>query len=286
MDISAFNDYDGRKEALDLSPRTVSPPTSKPSCLPEHPKQNHVQPPLMRGGDMSTFGRSSMAFPMRFPMNLQRAGDPVILDRLIKANLALSNLKSNNGPGFPFLGLGSMRFAPSPECPLPRSPPNELHRVSQESIQSYNQFRESMLWQFRHSKAKRKRRDSNGSTAEDDNKSLSSSPNSPATSVDTSPEVNSQPQSKKSRRVEEIKDEAYWERRKKNNEAAKRSRDARRAKEDEIAIRAAFLEQENIQLKWEVARMKSETGRLRALILNDSASDSSELHSVIMDNGS
>lgn len=34
-----------------------------------------------------------------------------------------------------------------------------------------------------------------------------------------------------------IKDDAYWERRRKNNEAAKRSRDARRAKEDEIALR-------------------------------------------------
>ncbi len=32
-------------------------------------------------------------------------------------------------------------------------------------------------------------------------------------------------------------DNIYWERRRKNNEAAKRSRDARRAKEDEIAIR-------------------------------------------------
>ena len=30
--------------------------------------------------------------------------------------------------------------------------------------------------------------------------------------------------------------EAYWERRKKNNEAAKRSRDARRAKEDEVGV--------------------------------------------------
>ena len=35
----------------------------------------------------------------------------------------------------------------------------------------------------------------------------------------------------------DTKDEAYWERRRKNNEAAKRSRDARRAKEDEIALR-------------------------------------------------
>ena len=34
-----------------------------------------------------------------------------------------------------------------------------------------------------------------------------------------------------------IRDDAYWERRRKNNEAAKRSRDARRVKEDEIAIR-------------------------------------------------
>ena len=58
------------------------------------------------------------------------------------------------------------------------------------------------------------------------------------------------------------------ERRKKNNEAAKRSRDSRRAKEDEIAIRAAFLEQENLQLKWEAARLKSETSRLKALLLS------------------
>ena len=39
----------------------------------------------------------------------------------------------------------------------------------------------------------------------------------------------------------EIKEKAYQERRRKNNLAAKRSRDARRAKEDEISIRAAFL---------------------------------------------
>ncbi|KAF7388232.1 hypothetical protein HZH66_010999 [Vespula vulgaris] len=62
------------------------------------------------------------------------------------------------------------------------------------------------------------------------------------------------------------KDAAYWERRKKNNEAAKRSRDARRAKEDEIAIRAAFLEQENIKLKYELAALKNETAKLKCMI--------------------
>lgn len=50
----------------------------------------------------------------------------------------------------------------------------------------------------------------------------------------------------------EEKDAAYWERRKKNNEAAKRSRDARRAKEDELAIWATYLEKENTLLKSEL----------------------------------
>lgn len=68
--------------------------------------------------------------------------------------------------------------------------------------------------------------------------------------------------------LECVKDEAYWERRRKNNEAAKRSRDARRAKEDEIAIRAAFLEQENLKLRVEVASLKSETAKLRCMLYN------------------
>jgi bZIP factor len=45
------------------------------------------------------------------------------------------------------------------------------------------------------------------------------------------------------------KDAAYMEKRRKNNAAAKRSRDARRAKEDELAIRTAYLERENTVLK-------------------------------------
>ena len=67
---------------------------------------------------------------------------------------------------------------------------------------------------------------------------------------------------------DERKDAAYWERRRKNNEAAKRSRDARRAKEDEIAIRAAFLEQENLKLRVEVAALKNETAKLRCMLYN------------------
>lgn len=68
---------------------------------------------------------------------------------------------------------------------------------------------------------------------------------------------------RRSRLPETEKDSAYWERRRKNNEAAKRSRDARRAKEDEIAIRAAFLEQENSRLVYEVAKLRAELNLLR-----------------------
>lgn len=67
---------------------------------------------------------------------------------------------------------------------------------------------------------------------------------------------------------DEQKDESYWERRRKNNEAAKRSRDMRRAKEDEIAIRAALLEQENLKLRVEVASLKTETAKLRCMLYN------------------
>lgn len=45
------------------------------------------------------------------------------------------------------------------------------------------------------------------------------------------------------------KDGKYLERRKRNNVAAKKSRDARKQREDEIAIRASFLEKENSILK-------------------------------------
>ena len=69
--------------------------------------------------------------------------------------------------------------------------------------------------------------------------------------------------------TQDDKDAAYWERRRKNNEAAKRSRDARRVKEDEIAIRAAFLERENMKLKYELISLRNETAKLRCIIYNN-----------------
>ncbi|XP_023336299.1 thyrotroph embryonic factor isoform X2 [Eurytemora carolleeae] len=51
---------------------------------------------------------------------------------------------------------------------------------------------------------------------------------------------------------DEAKDDKYWENRIKNNIAARRSREARRLKENQIALRAAYLEKENKLLKKEL----------------------------------
>ncbi|XP_029312964.1 TEF transcription factor, PAR bZIP family member a isoform X2 [Cottoperca gobio] len=77
-------------------------------------------------------------------------------------------------------------------------------------------------------------------------------------------ELKPQPMIKKAKKVlvpEEQKDDKYWHRRKKNNVAAKRSRDARRLKENQITVRAAFLERENAALRTEVADLRKESSR-------------------------
>ncbi|XP_018096030.1 hepatic leukemia factor isoform X2 [Xenopus laevis] len=82
-------------------------------------------------------------------------------------------------------------------------------------------------------------------------------------------ELKPQPMIKKARKVfisEDLKDEKYWTRRKKNNLAAKRSRDARRLKENQIAIRASFLEKENSALRMEVADLRKELGKCKNVL--------------------
>uniref|UniRef100_A0A8C3MPH0 Uncharacterized protein n=1 Tax=Geospiza parvula TaxID=87175 RepID=A0A8C3MPH0_GEOPR len=79
-------------------------------------------------------------------------------------------------------------------------------------------------------------------------------------------ELRPQPMARKARKVhvpDEQKDEKYWSRR---SRAAKRSRDARRLKENQISVRAAFLERENAALRLEVAAARRELQRFRAIL--------------------
>ncbi|CAF0960779.1 unnamed protein product [Brachionus calyciflorus] len=70
------------------------------------------------------------------------------------------------------------------------------------------------------------------------------------------------------------KDGKYLERRKRNNVAAKKSRDARKQREDEIAIRASYLEKENSVLKAQLQTLKDEAQQLRALLTQKKTSQS------------
>ncbi|XP_061764950.1 TEF transcription factor, PAR bZIP family member a isoform X2 [Nerophis ophidion] len=82
-------------------------------------------------------------------------------------------------------------------------------------------------------------------------------------------ELKPQPMIKKAKKVyvpEEQKDEKYWQRRNKNNVAAKRSRDARRLKENQITVRAAFLERENSVLRTEVADLRKECSSYKDIV--------------------
>jgi hypothetical protein len=55
---------------------------------------------------------------------------------------------------------------------------------------------------------------------------------------------------------EDLKDNKYFERRKRNNLAAKKSRDQRKIREDQICQRATMLEKENAVLRAQVRRRK------------------------------
>ncbi|XP_036944681.1 TEF transcription factor, PAR bZIP family member b isoform X2 [Acanthopagrus latus] len=83
-------------------------------------------------------------------------------------------------------------------------------------------------------------------------------------------ELKPQPMIKKAKKVfvpDEQKDDKYWSRRKKNNVAAKRSRDARRLKENQITVRASFLERENAALRQQVSELRKDCGRCKNILV-------------------
>lgn len=71
---------------------------------------------------------------------------------------------------------------------------------------------------------------------------------------------------KKNAVPEEMKDEKYWEKRLKNKEATRRSREARRLKENQIVLRAAYLEKENKVLKQELETSNFDKSKLETEI--------------------
>jgi len=62
------------------------------------------------------------------------------------------------------------------------------------------------------------------------------------------------------------KDDKYWERRRKNNLAAKKSRDSRRIRENQMRLRVLCLENANQMMKEELERKDAEIARLKLLL--------------------
>ena len=82
-------------------------------------------------------------------------------------------------------------------------------------------------------------------------------------------ELKPQPILSKSRKQhvpDTLKDSRYWARRAKNNVAAKRSREARRVKENQIVLRASYLEKENEALKSALEQLAEENEKLKQMI--------------------
>lgn len=65
----------------------------------------------------------------------------------------------------------------------------------------------------------------------------------------------------------EHKDDKYFERRRRNNHAAKKSRDIRKQREDEVAIRASWLEKENAVLKAQLSTLRDEAEALKHMLM-------------------
>merc|ERR1712157_156568 len=103
----------------------------------------------------------------------------------------------------------------------------------------------------------------------------------PATHHFSPEELKPTPIQRKSRKTlvrDEDKDEKYWDKRRKNNMAAKRSREARRSRENQISLRASYLEKDNAALKEELLNVKEELQSLRETLLI--AQQQSELQQV------
>lgn len=68
--------------------------------------------------------------------------------------------------------------------------------------------------------------------------------------------TSSRNKSRSSNGIRGEKDDAYWMRRAKNNAAAKRSRDARRQKEEQTKQENQYLREENEKLKYTVRTLQ------------------------------
>ena len=77
----------------------------------------------------------------------------------------------------------------------------------------------------------------------------------------------------------------YWENREKNNVAARRSREARRLKENQVSLRASFPESENVNLrnKLHAAQEKQEENNMQIALMKAKLQEFESIRSSLND---
>ena len=71
---------------------------------------------------------------------------------------------------------------------------------------------------------------------------------------------------KRNKSTVEVKDEGYWQFRKRNNMAAKQSRDTHKSKVDQTAKEIAILKKKNMSMIKEISMIREESFKLTELL--------------------
>ncbi len=226
--------------AVNKSPEEVASSTT--AVVKKEPSEDNSASPLLKQALLSPPQpeASTTGVPPPPPAFLQAAaaaaaarGNPALSEMFLRNMAAAAAVAANNGTSHPS-GAKTPPVQPVPLLPTRPTPPgpdqtlnggltDAYRRVQTASDAEYEAYRDKCFRQFASANLGRKR-----------------TPSAPYSAPSNS-------------NGKQDKDEAYWARRRKNNEAAKRSRDARRQKEQEVAIRCKFLEEENVRLKQELA---------------------------------
>ncbi|XP_055857276.1 protein giant [Episyrphus balteatus] len=250
-----------------------------------HIKQETASPPPAVS---SITSNSSPLFPQHPAVNIQKTRIPSIPQQSSprpEINTSLPSLPADTGILFPSIlnaattGAVSASKSTRPFNAFPRDPLMVAAHFAASDVlfdkttmERYSTYRKRALDDLRDSngghrivtnpKMRRTNHRSNGPNSECDEKAMESSDNDSSNGNGSSAEYGSHKNDGNNNDSinsnGDVKDEAYYERRRKNNAAAKKSRDRRRIKEDEIAIRAAYLERQNIELLCQIDALKKQ----------------------------
>lgn len=264
LDLSRRSDSDNRK-----TPSPYNTPSSSGSPSSQHNDSMGLQSlhPMYYGNTLKQqFHPNSVQSLPAFSQN------QVATAGLLQTILSQNQEERMSNTSSPTSSLGAMSgdktrpFKAYPRDPLVIAANFTAADVLIEKTDSYSEFRKRGLEQIRGARTisnPRMRRTnirqdqfadaiSNDSKSENEDKAMESSDNdsnAPDMSFNKLQDITPNGI---------VKDSAYFERRRKNNAAAKKSRDRRRHKEDEIALRNAYLERQNIQLLVQIDTLKAQ----------------------------